>query len=116
MGVLDDPLVVVVGDVIELIEDLLLHALLLGGGLPLQRQVLSDPHLPRVEKLLHHTHELDELLGDDFESGLGVAGEHLGVAVVELSDFLDAVERQAQVILLHKNIQNVVLVYAQNTA
>lgn len=114
MGVVEYFAVEFVGDVGELVEDLLVYVFLFGEGLREEREVLANADFAGVQELLHDAHELHELLGDDVEAGCPSGpSEHLGAAVDELSYLLHGIEGQTEVELADEHIQNEVLVDAE---
>ena len=104
-----------IADVAELVEYLLIDALLLRLGLRQKGQILLYRYVLRVQELFHGTHKLNELLGDGLEpGGSRRTCKHLDIAVDELCDFLDGVEGDTQVMLADEDVEDEVLVYAED--
>ena len=83
----------------------------------MEGKVLLYCDLSRVEEFFHHAHELHKFLTDRLEAGLATRPrEHLDVTIEKFRDLLDAVECQTQIVLLHEDIQYVILIDAEHTA
>jgi dsDNA-binding SOS-regulon protein len=117
MRVSDYLFVVLIGNVIEFVENLLVYVLLLRGRLRLQRKILSDSYFSCVEEFLHDAHEFDKFFADDLKAHLAISPcEHLDIAIEELSYFLNTIKGKAQIILLNENVEDIVLVDTEYAA